>query len=517
MTFARNLSRSIALGALAMGLTFTGVRAQNGSNFHILANGLDAIYGGIGAGGTQTKADGLGTWVAGENMRGSHMTLLGDWGYRNIQWREFACPIKNPVVGPLRIWFNGIFFIELDGLNGNNQVIFLDPTCPVPGPSFPLGSSGFIPYGTIGSGSFLLSLLPAGAGPAASSLVLLPNNGLQPSSLGGAAILLAAASQVSLGINSSGFCWGVQFTWIPSALSFDDDIDGFWHYVLNSPDGNQYWGMSNDEMNIWQGNSLLTDSNLAQFFQFVPSLDYDMQLLSVEPNTIATLAPRGVNLSGAWYMQTENVSNQVGASVNPNGGFDAGRGSDAISFSGTAGVANPATGVGNQNAANNPGTVTTLGFMTFDNVPYAGGKIGSVRLTWVSIDFAGFLRTNPDVDAGISKFGGAVRVPMFTGPLQPITSLCFNLFQHVTRNVPSTGIWPDVDGFGGVAPLGVHSVAAASWQFPTGPQPAACIGVKVNLTYGTSGRTGGLGTAGPLTWDPSIADVSGTKQLFLFN
>ena len=516
MTFASKLSRGVTLGALAMGLTLTGVNAQNGTNYHTLTNGLDVIYGGIGAGGAQTKADGIGTWIAGEDMRGSHITQLGEFGYRNIQFREMACPLNNPIVGPLRINFRGLVFIEIDGLNANNQAIFLNPACT--SPSFPLGASGFIDYG-VGPGSsfsFALAGLPAGVGPTASATILLPNNGLVPSSSGGTATIVGAASNVNIPINSSGFCWGVQFTWIPSAVPFLDDIDGMWHYAINSDDGNQYWGFTNDEMNVWQSNTLVTDGNLTAVFQFPSASDYDFIMATTEPNTIASLAPRGVNLTGAYYTQTENVRNENGVSVNPNGGFDVGRGSAAISFSGTAGVPNFGTGLGNQNAANNPGTVTTLGFVTWDNCP-SGAVPGSVRATWISIDFLGFARANPALDPGIAKFGGQIRVPVVSaGLLQPITSLCLGLFGHVT-GVPASGPWPDPDGFGGAAPFGVTAMAGASWQFPTGPQPSACVGTKVNLTYGTSGRTGVLGAGGPLTFDPSIADTSGTKEIYLFD
>ncbi len=491
-----------------------GGGSGNGTNYHVLSNGMDVIYAGIGAGGTQARSDGLGTWIAGENMRGSHITVTGDFGYRNRAWREVVCPIKNPSSGTLQIWFRGLFFIELDGLNANNQTVFLDPSCPLPGPSFPLGTSGFIPYGT-GSNAFVLLGIPAGLGPAPSTAILAPNNGLVPSSAGGQAVLLGALSNMSIPIASSGFCWGVHFAWIPSPLAFDDNIDGFWHYAMNSPDNNQYWGMSNDEMNIWQSNSVLSDGGLTAAIQFPPNLDYELLMASVEPNTTAALAPRGFNLAGPYYAQTENVANEFGVSLNLNGGFDVGRGSAAISLTGTAGVPSPITGLGNQNAANNPGTLTTLGFVTWDN---GGDGDGSYRLTWLSIDFLGLQRINPDLDPGITKLGGQIRVPVVSaGFLQPITNTFLALFQHLTK-VPPSGVWPDPGGFPGVAPFGVQSVAGASWQLPVGPLPAACVGTKLNLTYGTSGRAGCLesGPAG-LTFNPEVADTSGTKQLFLFD
>jgi len=520
MTFASNLSRGLTLGALAMGLTLSSVNAQNGTNYHVLSNGLDVIYGGLGAGGTSTKADGLGTWIAGEDLTGSHIVAFsGDFGYRNSQWRESACPVKLPTVGALAIQFRGISFIEMDGLNGNNQAIFTDPACPVPGPSFPLGgSTGFIPFGAVGSGGFSFGIfgLPAGAGPAPSSAVLLPNNGLIPSSTGGTAVIVGVATNVSLPINSSGYCWGVQFTWNPSALPLTDNIDGLWHYTINGDGNNQYWGMSNDEMNIWASNSINTDAGLTAIQPFLANADYDLLMATTEPNTTATLAPRGLSLTGSYYAQTENVRNQSGVPLNPNGGFDVGRGSAAISFSGTAGVPNPTSGVGNQNPANNPGKLTTLGFATWDNATYLKpNPVGSVRLTWVSIDFLGFARGNPDLDPGITKFGGQIRVPVVSaGLLQPLTNSLFGFFGHATSTTASG--WPDPGGFASGA-FGTPAIAGASWQVPTGLVPAACTGTKVNLTYGTSGRFGQVPVPGQLTWDPTQADTSGTKQLFLFN
>jgi hypothetical protein len=492
--------------------------AQNGTNYHVLHNGLDVVYAGVGAGGSQTRKDGLGTWVAGEDMRGSHITVLGDFGYRMSQCRECACVLGPPIGGgPLEINFRGIVLTEMDGLNANNQAIFLNPACTTP--SFPLGTSGFIPYG-VGPGSsfsFVLAPLPAGVGPAPSSVILLPNNGLVPSSSGGSATIVAAVSNFSVGIGSSGFCWGVQFTWLPSAVPFLDDIDGLWHYLLNSDDGNQYWCFSNDEMNIWQSNSVATDGGLNAHIVFTANVDYTLLPATVEPNTIASLAPRGTNLTGPYYTQTENVRNENGVALNPNSGFDVGRGSAAISFSGMAGVPNPATGLGNQNASNNPGTLTTLGFATWDNGPNAG-PIGSVRLTWLSIDFLGFARGNPAAEPGVTKFGGQIRLPVVSaGLLQSFTTkIGFVLFGHVT-GIPAGGPWPDPDGFGGAAPFGVTAVGGASWQFPTGPQPGACVGTKLNITYGTTGRTGVLGAPGGLTYDPAIADISGSKELYLFD
>jgi len=91
MTFSK-FTRGLTFGALAAGLTLTGVMAQNGTNYHVLVNTTETIFGGIGAGGAQTAADGLLTMIPGEDLKGSHtVAFSGDFGYRNAQFREMLC------------------------------------------------------------------------------------------------------------------------------------------------------------------------------------------------------------------------------------------------------------------------------------------------------------------------------------------------------------------------------------------------------------------------------------------
>ena len=115
-----------------------------------------------------------------------------------------------------------------------------------------------------------------------------------------------------------------------------------------------------------------------------PDPDCQLRVKGADPVTLAVLAPRaGTTPYSAW---TANVSNEYGVVMNPNGGFDVGRGNSAVSFAGHAGVPNPATGVGNQDPSLGPGSVPTLGFATWDN---GGDFNGSVRLVWISIDTIG--------------------------------------------------------------------------------------------------------------------------------
>jgi hypothetical protein len=488
------------------------VVAAQACNYHVLSNGFDVVYTGVGAGtgpwGTQLKGDGLGTWIAGEDLRGSHITgQTGDFGYRLTAFREHVFLANAHPTEPLAVKFRSIVFVELDGANANNQLVFTNPSCPY-NPS--LGEEA-APYGTDDDGEqFVLSGLPPSMGPSPSATILVPGNNY---SLGGTQTIVFEAHDIVIPVPDELEAYAFQFKLVPS-VALLDDIDGLWHYVINSDHLNQYWCMSNDEMNLWQSNSVGVNelSGSPTVITFPANADYDLLLASADPNTTATLAPRGWKLNGPYYAQTENVHDQNGFPSNPNQGFDVGRGSAAFSFSGLAGAVNPDTGVGNQNPTNNPGTLTTIGFATWDN----GGDLdGSVRLTWLSIDYLGLFRQNPANDAGVVKYGGQIRAPVVSaGLLQGITNLSFGLFQHVTRHAPSG--WPDPGGLASGA-FGVPAIGGASWQIPVAPTEAVCIGTKLNVTYGTSGRLGGVGTAGALTWDPSIADVSGTKELYLFH
>jgi hypothetical protein len=516
MTFAFRLTRGLSLGALAATITLGGVMAQNGTNYHVLTNDADVIYSGVGAGGTSTAADGVMTVIPGEDLKGSHIyPFSGDFGYRNPAFRENICLITPPPVGTFGIKFPGILFVEMDGLNGNVPAVFTNPACVLP--SFPTSGSVFMPYGT-GPGStvsFVISGVPSGAyiplGLPSSMLVLLPDNGLVSAGAGGTATIIGGGSG-TLGIPtaSAGFCWAVQFTWGGTALGSFDDVDSWVHYALNSGDNNQYWMFSNDELNIWQSWSLITDSGVSVVFVLPAATDYTLLMSTIEPNTTASLAPVGLNASGPYYTQTENVANENGVIVNPNGGFDAGRGSRIISMGGSAGVPNPSTGVGNQNPGTS-GFLPSLGFATWDNF---GDGDGSVRLVWASIDFLGLFGGNPDTDPGVVKPFYSIRIPVVSAGLtQPTTALCWGLFGHETAFAASG--WPDAGGLTSGA-FGIPAIGGASWQLPT-TGVSVCpsvIGVPVNLTYGTTGRKDG---PGKLTFNPAIADTSGAKELFLFD
>src|SRR5262245_20624737 len=162
----RSLGRAGPALLVLVALCPIAARAQNASNYHVLTNGGDVTFLGVGAGGTQSAVDGLGTFIAGEDLRGSHLTALGDFGFRSPGFTEDVCVVKQPAGGgPLGLKFPILTFFELDGLNGNAPAVFTNPACTVP--SFPLGSSGFIPYGTPpgSTASFVLTTLPGVAAP----------------------------------------------------------------------------------------------------------------------------------------------------------------------------------------------------------------------------------------------------------------------------------------------------------------------------------------------------------------
>lgn len=517
MTFALNFTRGISLGALAAALTLGSVSAQNGTNYDVLSNSFDAAFIGIGAGGAQTGADGILTHIPGENLKGSHMTQLGDFGYRNPQFREVMC-VFNAAPGGIAVTalrFPALIFVEMDGMNGNAPLVFTNPHCSNngSGAQFPLGASGAVPYGTVpnSTAQFVLFSGGAGIGVEPGTLILMPNDGIVGSPAGGGQATLIAAASANLPIASTGFCWGVQFTWNPSALASLDDVDSWDHYLRNSNDGNQYWGVSDDELNIWQSSTVGTDGGVATLYALPANFDYGLLMSTVEPTTKASLAPVGANAAGVYYAQTTNVVKENGAAaLNLNGGFDVGRGSQVLSLGGKSGVANPTTGLGNQDptaALKQP----TIGFATWDN---GGDHNGSVRLGWLSIDLIALSPTpaNPATDVGVIKPFFGIRVPVVSaGILQGITNLSFGLFGTKTSGTT----WPDPDGFP-PGTFGVQATASASNQFPTTglkvcPQ---VVSLPVNITYGTSGRKDG---PGGLTFNPAVADTSGTRELFLIN
>lgn len=511
MTFANRFVRGAVLGAVAMGLLGVA-NAQNGSNYHVLSNQAEGAVVGIGAGTTQTFADGLGTWLPGEDMKGSLKADFGTLGvqftYRNPKFRETMCVFGNgAVTGQLFLVFEAILFTEFDGANGNAPRVFTKPICVNPGVP-----SVNAPYGAglTTTVSWLLFGMPAGiasAGVPTSTLMLGPNENIL-NSQGGTATIVAAAGNVGLGPLTGSGCYLVQFSWTPTTVNYLDDVDGMWHWLRNSSDLNQYWMVSVDEMNLWQSFTAGTDSGATLLYTLPSFVDYELTMSTTEAGTHAVLAPNGYVQNGVYYTQTENM-------VSANG-FDVGRGSHGISFNGLGGVVTTPGGTGNQDPAFGSGAAPHMGFVTWDNKPsaYPAG-FGSTRLTWVSIDYTGVFGLNPAGDIDVTKKAGSVRVPMKTdlgGNLQAVTNLAFGFFQHATGSAPSG--FPDPSGITSGA-FGVNASAGGSFQFPTASSSgsAPCnLGAPVNLTYGTTGLT----PTGGLNFNPAVADISHTRELYLW-
>lgn len=518
MTFANGFVRGAALTALALG-SMGVVSAQNGTNYHVLNNNAEGPFLGIGAGGTQTTSDGIGSFVPGEDCRGSLQVNFGgtlgiQFSYRNTAFRENVCVFNPGPNGFLQIHFPGIYFIELDGLQPNNNVVFTRPVCTTP------ITASFLQYG-LGPASTVSFVLAAASAFGPTQTVLLPDNGLVAAT-GTATIVAGGTGNLPpspTGSLASG-CYVVQFTWVGSAVPFLDNIDGIWHYAVNSDQGNQYWLCSTDEMQLTRSNTLILDNGATTIGAFFSVFEYDMHWATMEANTTAVLAPHGIAQNGPYYAQTENMAGGGG----PNFGFDVGRGSRAISFSGLGGVKVPAGlgGLGNgaQDPAYGGGAVKTLGFVTWDNKPHTSvvAPLGSGRLTWLSVDLAQIGNLGPNGSPGnpnITKGGGTVRLPVVgTGFIQSVTSLAFGIFQHSTK--AATSGWPDPDGITSGA-FGIPAIAGGSIQFNVGPFVAKvpCNGaLPVNITYGTTGLSHTPPPA--LTWDPGNSDISGEKEIYLW-
>jgi hypothetical protein len=86
------------------------------------------------------------------------------------------------------------------------------------------------------------------------------------------------------------------------------------------------------------------------------------------------------------------------------------------------------------------------------------------------------------------------------------------VFQHTTKVAPSG--WPHPLG---MTPFPGTDVAGGSIQVSLAAlagQVPCNLGLPLNVQYGTTGRNPSAPPA--LTFDPSVADISGRKELYLF-
>lgn len=543
MTF-KNVTRGLALGAAVAGLSLSA-DAQNGTNYHALGNGLDVVFGGVGAGGAQTAGDGVGYWIPGEDLRGATRdNVEGDYAYKQYGWREGACILSAPAGGgqstlhyPTIVWTE-FLGTGATGNTGHNPVVFTNPidaSCV----SFPLGgTAGFVGYGVPAgsSANFLISGLPSALG---SGAFIIPNENLVPSGVGASAFILAGANVGSTPIASTGFCWGSQFQWVPSALpSIKDATNGWWHWVANNPLGNQYWAFSGDEQNLYSSRTIASDAGVTALIAFFADNEYNAVSISVQPNTNLATSPAGFFAGGAYYTNTANVVDGLtGApTLNINSGYDLG-GHGTLSLTGTSGVPSANTGLGAQDPLGVGGVnpsggplVPSIGFHTYDTTS-GDGTTGSKRITWLSVDLD-HLTLSGGIGAGVFEpenvinlevLAGTVKVPALSTiaqpGIQPTTIQLLGLFAHEAFACPTCSAG-DPTGFP-PGTFGIPDTQGASIQFPIPPLGTVCTpGFALPLTYGSSGvkGTAGVGaSAGGLTWIQSDAATSGTKTFFIFD
>jgi len=521
--------RGLLVASVCLGLVHE-LGAQNGSNYHVLNNGYDVSYLGVGAGGQQGDQDGLGTWIPGESINGGTLGAGGLPTYKQTRWAESVCLYSFGGATTGNLQFPLITLTELNRApfpTTYDPIVFTpfaDPT----GTCFPLGNSaGFVSYGAPGgsSASFVFGTLPSGCGTGA---ILLPNEALVASGFGGYASLLACATGVNLTIASTGFCWGVQFTWIPSAVeSLAFPTGGWWHYLRNGQDGNQYWALSDDELNAWQSNTVGSDGGQTAVQTFLANVEGAYLSATADPFTNVAIQPAGVNGSGPYYFQTENIGHADGIpGANPNGGFDLG-GHQTLSLSGACGVPHPVTGFGNQDPAgvggvnpNGSSMVPTFGVWTFDSTPWPsgspGGGAGGKRVTWITWNSDATFNTDPNLTTWLYLANGSVKVPSpmpatsVTWP-QPLTANLLALLTHEVDLCPSGCPTPVGFSFAGVPQGG-------SGMVPTLSAPALATGLEIALVIGTSALEGEPGQAtGGLVWNNQGWSPSGTTTIYVTN
>jgi len=506
-------------------------------NSHVLANSGDVLY--LGAGGTWVPGeDGVGYWLDGEEMRGNTLTTLGDFGYKQYGWRESPCVLGGPIAG-LGIKFPILLFMEYDGLHpyDQNTGVWNNAACPVAsslpaGTCFPIGGSGGLPYGPTGaSANFLLLGFGSGFSPFMQAQeILVPNNGLQGTSSAGTLTPLALASDVALGIGSTGLCWMVTFNWVPSAVPALDDIDGWYKWTTSSPDNNQYYVFSDDEQNIWQSNTVA--GGPLGLFAFLGNVEIEAWHSVTTPTTNYALAPNGLNATAPYAAMGGLPFNGLGpeyppflgfpaGGLNLNAGWNLGR-HGGISMSGVGGAMTE-SGFGGQDPT--PGgfaNVPAIGFVTWNGGPatYATGDVGDPRshVTWVQTWFDSlFAGANPfppsaagdpGDPANAPDFlvgqGGGNRFPLtaqeFIGHIFPDSDVAFFSPIFLTPVQDQATVWLDPYGFGAGAG-GTSTVIGSSVHVPVGGTliSSAALGLPVGVQVGTSQLKSFMGP--PLIWN----------------
>jgi hypothetical protein len=543
MMFGKRLTRAVGLGLVAGLLTLSTARAQNENNWTPLSNGFDGYFLGIGASGpgqSATGADGVGTWIAGEDLRGSKITTFsGDYGFKMVDIEHVSCFIGTGGTGK---WQPDWSWWEYDGRNTNKPDVFTNPACIAPGliagtaTGAPLGTPGPAGPGG-GTASLLVAGLPSFIGTAS---FVLPNNGLLPTTTGGTltfagGFFIASSNGGPVGVPTG--CFSFEFGFAPTTLIFLDDIDGAWHWHKHgaSPSSVNYFGFTFDEVNPWQSRSLFTASNLSQaggaIFTLPAVFDYNYSHQSFEAATSVALAPNGAG-TGVYYANSVNTNGGSFGIGAINVGYDVGRGSQTISFAGATGYADandvPITPIlAPQDPAGGSGggglTVPTMQFHTWDTRDYNGNMVaddGGNRVVWFAFNFDAFgggpfTINSSDVMGDLAPNGLLQdRVPVTLNDVngfgagvfpQPSTLTLLIWLNHFT--IPS-GLMPDVQGF--LPPAGQANTAGTSKALGTaGVASSVCTGVSFPATIGTTGLI-----SGGLWWNSVQSSVGDRKTLY---
>ncbi len=454
--------------------------AQAAHNWHTLSNGMDVTYVGIGGGAGQTGGvDGIGSWVDGNDLRGNHLTNLGEFGYRQTSFWTSACVLGAPPA--IGLDYPAIAFFEYAGGNNNLQNVFVRPGCSPGGVPLGVTSAGALPYGLAPgtSTSFLITGFPDLDGVPTTLKFLLPNDGLPPTSSFSSTTIIAAGA-ASLPISSTGFCWDVEFTWLPTTLASLDHIDGWWFWQTNSIHDNQYWAMSNDELNTYTSNTVALIQGGTALATFFSGTELVWHSTTSAPSLNVALNPAGFQGNGSYDSALST------SAINPNGGWDVGR-NGGVSLSGLGGVVNPNTGLAAQNPAGSPfGGVPTLGYMSWDNEPTVPG----LRTVWHQIDWGGVLGTHPASpmlpDALVGPPGTRLPISITSGLIagsvwpQAVTAGQWSLMLHTA-----------IQGHAEPNPVGYPAIFdqwASTNQLPiSGVAPVCIIGLPLVIDAGSTG------------------------------
>lgn len=487
--------------------------AQNSTNYHVLHNGFDAVFVGIGAGTDglmATRHDGLGYWIPGEDLRGACVSAqTGTFAWRMAASRETAClytPGLDTTGQGLVLQLPLLTLMEVQG-SPNCPSCFTNPYCETADPDAFLGEAKGYP-----SGCFAIAELPSAH--ASSCFVLVPN-AMDASNL--TVIATATDFVCDLPDASLGFCWIAEFTWVPS-VALTDGIEGLWSYRKNSPDLNQYWGFSDDEVNLWNSNTVAVTDRLGTLVTFPASVDYAAHVAGRDAETSAALAPAGRHGTDNTFYDGP-IPNGTGLDLNQ--GFDVGRGAHAISLQGHGGASDAANAFpSNQAIGNNTpqAVLPTLGFASWDN---SKAPLGQMRVMFVSVDFDGFFCNDPFTLCPAPVKNGK-RLPILVGTCYVPSAALSQLFVHTTA--PG---WPDPDGIdlggGGhgaqqarTSPCfePVDSIGGHSTHVPVNNVPVAvCFGVPLNLTYGSIP----LKPNNTLDFTGTYGALSGMRELFLMD